>query len=405
MAKQRSRYVCRECGHESLAWSGQCSGCSEWNTLEEVVVTATTPPAPVAPPASGAPAPRGRCRCGTSNHRARSGSGPESASSTGARRRPGPGLARPARRLARDRQEHDHAMALGNLARPGRPVLYVTGEESTARSGCAPSASATARSTFRRWPRPISSAVIEAIETECPNVCVVDSVQTLHSPTHQRPGSVGQVREAANGLMEVAKRNGTALILVGHVTKEGRSPVRACSSTSSTACSSSKASASAPTGPCGRSRTASARPASSASSRCAPPGWSRSRIRRPASSARRRRAPGSVVLCAMEGTRPLLVEVQALVAPTEVVPPRRVANGIDRNRLAMILAVLSRHGGVAVGTPTSSSTSPAASASTSRGRSRDRARDRIGPARRAAQRREGRPLACFGEVGLTGELR
>ena len=56
-------------------------------------------------------------------------------------------------------------------------------------------------------------------------------------------------------------------------------------------------------------------------------------------------APGSVVLCSMEGTRPLLVEVQALVAPTEIVPPRRVANGIDRNRLAMVLAVLARHGG------------------------------------------------------------
>src|SRR5262249_60563218 len=59
-----------------------------------------------------------------------------------------------------------------------------------------------------------------------------------------------------------------------------------------------------------------------------------------------RPAPGSVVLCAMEGTRPLLVEVQALVAPTEVVPPRRTATGIDRNRLALVLAVLSRHAGV-----------------------------------------------------------
>src|SRR2546430_16270450 len=60
-------------------------------------------------------------------------------------------------------------------------------------------------------------------------------------------------------------------------------------------------------------------------------------------------APGSCVLCAMEGTRPLLVEVQALVAPTEVVPPRRVATGIDRNRLAMVLAVLARHRGAAPG--------------------------------------------------------
>ena len=61
------------------------------------------------------------------------------------------------------------------------------------------------------------------------------------------------------------------------------------------------------------------------------------------------RAPGSVVLCAMEGSRPLLVEVQALVAPSELVPPRRVANGVDRNRLALVLAVLARHGGVSIG--------------------------------------------------------
>ena len=61
------------------------------------------------------------------------------------------------------------------------------------------------------------------------------------------------------------------------------------------------------------------------------------------------RAPGSVVLCAMEGSRPLLVEVQALVAPSELVPPRRVANGVDRNRLALVLAVLARHGGASIG--------------------------------------------------------
>ena len=61
------------------------------------------------------------------------------------------------------------------------------------------------------------------------------------------------------------------------------------------------------------------------------------------------RAPGSVVLCAMEGSRPLLVEVQALVAPSELVPPRRVANGVDRNRLALVLAVLARHAGVGLG--------------------------------------------------------
>ena len=119
-----------------------------------------------------------------------------------------------------------------------------------------------------------------------------------------------------------------------------------------------------------------------------------------------RRRPGSVVLCAMEGTRPLLVEVQALVAPTEVVPPRRIANGIDRNRLAMILAVLARHGGavarvadvfvnvaggVRVDEPGADLAVALAVASAHRGE------PLLEP--------KGRPLACFGEVGLTGELR
>jgi DNA repair protein RadA/Sms len=116
-------------------------------------------------------------------------------------------------------------------------------------------------------------------------------------------------------------------------------------------------------------------------------------------------APGSCVLCAMEGTRPLLVEVQALVAPTEIVPPRRVATGIDRNRLAMILAVLARHGGtslasadvfvnvaggVRVEEPGADLAVALALASAHRGE---------------PLRAEDAPLACFGEVGLTGELR
>ena len=117
-------------------------------------------------------------------------------------------------------------------------------------------------------------------------------------------------------------------------------------------------------------------------------------------------APGSVVLASMEGTRPLLVEVQALVAPTEIVPPRRVTNGIDRNRLAMVLAVLARHagvnlggadvfvnvaGGVRVDEPGADLAVALAIASAQRGQALADAR--------------GRPLACFGEVGLTGELR
>jgi DNA repair protein RadA/Sms len=117
------------------------------------------------------------------------------------------------------------------------------------------------------------------------------------------------------------------------------------------------------------------------------------------------RAPGSVVLCAMEGSRPLLVEVQALVAPSGLEQPRRVANGVDRNRLALILAVLTRHarlqlgsadvfvsvaGGVRVDEPGADLAIALAVASASRG-------VLLGAGER--------PLATFGEVGLTGELR
>jgi DNA repair protein RadA/Sms len=118
------------------------------------------------------------------------------------------------------------------------------------------------------------------------------------------------------------------------------------------------------------------------------------------------RAPGSVVLCAMEGSRPLMVEVQALVSTSELVPPRRVVSGLDRNRVALVLAVLGRHGGIGVGAadvfvnvvggvrvdePGSDLAVALAVASAAK--------------RTALTGIDGRPLACFGELGLTGELR
>jgi DNA repair protein RadA/Sms len=116
------------------------------------------------------------------------------------------------------------------------------------------------------------------------------------------------------------------------------------------------------------------------------------------------RAPGSVVLCAMEGSRPLLVEVQALVAPSELVPPRRVANGVDRNRLALVLAVLSRHAGVSLG-------SADIFVSVAGGVRVDEPGADLAIALALASAAKGvaptadRPLAAFGELGLTGELR
>ncbi|MCW2997550.1 MAG: repair protein RadA, partial [Solirubrobacterales bacterium] len=117
------------------------------------------------------------------------------------------------------------------------------------------------------------------------------------------------------------------------------------------------------------------------------------------------RAPGSVVLCAMEGSRPLLVEVQALVAPSEIVPPRRVANGIDRNRLALVLAVLGRQAGVAVGSADVFVSVAGGVRVDEPGADLAVALAIVSAARGATLGDGVKPLAAFGEIGLTGEVR
>jgi DNA repair protein RadA/Sms len=115
--------------------------------------------------------------------------------------------------------------------------------------------------------------------------------------------------------------------------------------------------------------------------------------------------PGSVVLCAMEGSRPLLVELQALVSPSELVPPRRVVSGIDRNRLALVLAVLGRHAGVGLGTADVFVNVVGGVRIEEPGADLAVALAVAGAARGVALEAAGAPLACFGELGLTGELR
>ncbi len=409
MARQRSKYVCRECGHEAFAWSGQCGGCSAWNTLDEVAVQ------PAAAKRAGGGS--GRRRGATPQR-----SVPLRDVVAPAEERLGTGIGELDRVLGGGLvpgslvllggspgigKSTITAMALGNLARAGRQVLYVTGEESAAQVRMRAERLGAGALDVPALAETDLASVIDVLESERPDACVIDSVQTMHSDElTSAPGSVAQVREVANGLMEVAKRIGTALILVGHVTKEGavagprvlehlvdcvllfegerersyrtlRALKNRFGATSELGVFEMRS------GGLVEVEDPSARFVGEATA-----------------------AAGSVVLCAMEGTRPLLVEVQALVAPTEVVPPRRVANGIDRNRLAMILAVLARHGGVQVGgadvfvnvaggvrvdEPGADLAIALAIASAHRGE--------------PLSDGTGKPLACFGEVGLTGELR
>ncbi len=243
------------------------------------------------------------------------------------------------------------------------------------------------------------------MEAERPEVCVVDSVQVLYDPALTgAPGSVSQVREVAGRLMRVAKERGIATLLVGHVTKEGSlAGPRVLEHLVDCVLSFEGE----------RERTY--RTLRALKNRFGSTNevgvfemHEEGLVEVEDASARfvteATRAPGSVVLCSMEGSRPLLVEVQALVAPSELVPPRRIANGVDRNRLALVLAVLARHGGVSLGSadvfvsvaggvrvdePGADLAIALALASASKG---------VAPASE-------KPLAAFGELGLTGELR
>jgi DNA repair protein RadA/Sms len=408
VSKSRSVFVCQSCGHEALAWSGRCAGCGEWNTLVE---------APREQPTSGRKGRSGRTRAGDAARPVRlcEVSAPDVARvRTGIAeldRVLGGGLVPGSLVLLGGSPGIGKStltgMALGNAASAGHTVLYVSGEESTAQVKLRAERLGAAALDVPALAETSLEAVLATLEAERPAVCVIDSVQTLHAEGMTgAPGSVGQVREAATAIMGVAKRLDCAVILVGHVTKEGavagprvlehlvdcvllfegerersfrtiRALKNRFGATSEVGVFEMRS------GGLVEVEDASARFVGEASV-----------------------AAGSVVLCAMEGTRPLLVEVQALVAPTEIVPPRRVATGIDRNRLAMVLAVLARHGGpslssadvfvnvaggVRVDEPGADLAVALAIASAHRGE----------PLAAA----DGHPLACFGEVGLTGELR
>ncbi|HUR85317.1 MAG TPA: DNA repair protein RadA [Solirubrobacteraceae bacterium] len=414
MARPTTVHVCSACGHSSARWHGRCPGCEAWNTLLEERAPAAAAgggrgraasPGPAGRPVrladvSTAQLPRLQTAIGELDRVLGGGLVPGSLVLIGG----SPGIGKST--LTN--------MALGNLAAAGRRTLYVSGEESAAQIRLRAERLVGATSGALEVPVLAETdldTVIATLRAERPEVCVIDSVQTLHAADLTgAPGSVGQVREVAGRIMQVAKADAIAVVLVGHVTKEGalagprvlehlvdcvlqfegerertyrtlRALKNRFGSTNEAGVFEMRDSGLVEV------LDASARFVAEATGK-----------------------PGSVVLAAMEGSRPLLVEVQALVSPSELVPPRRVVNGLDRNRLALVLAVLGRHAGVGVGNadvfvnvvggvrveePGADLAIALAVASAARGVAL------AGPAAQPG----GPPVACFGEVGLTGELR
>ncbi len=407
-------HICSQCGFQSAQWHGQCPGCEAWNTLIEESVR---------------PSPRGG-RAGGANRRA-AGSG--GAQGELAKVVPLPLRevgASAVKRMSTGIGELDRVlggglvpgslvllggspgigkstltnMVLGHLEQAGHRTLYVSGEESAEQVRLRAERLAPGALQVPILAETDLDTVLDTLATLAPEACVIDSVQTLGAAELSgAPGSVGQVREVAGRIMQLAKARGIAVILVGHVTKDGalagprvlehlvdcvlqfegerERPYRELRALKNRFGSTNEAGLfEMRQGGLVEVLDASARFVAEAT-----------------------RAPGSVVLAAMEGSRPLLVEVQALVAPSELEQPRRVVSGLDRNRLALVLAILGRHGnvktggadvfvnvvgGVRVDEPGCDLAVALAVASASRGVALT-----------------GTPRGCFGELGLTGELR
>jgi DNA repair protein RadA/Sms len=393
MAKAAVQFACTECGYAAGRWFGKCPGCDAFGSLiEESPETAKTNAAarPVLRLVDVNAEEAKRISTGVPELDRVLGGGlvPASLVLVGGE----PGVGKSTLLLT----------ALGAISAAGRRALLVTGEESTAqvklraaRLGGTDQVEILAETEL--------DAVCATLERERPDVCVIDSIQTLYtSETGSGPGSVAQVREAAGRLLRVAKEFGVATILVGHVTKDGAvagprvlehlvdcvlqfegdryHAHRVLRATKNRFGSTNELGVFEMTG-----EGLVGVPDPSELFGKTLPG-----------------EIGAAVACALEGTRPILLEIQSLVAPTDLAMPRRVGTGVDPKRLAMIVAVLSRHAGVALGSADVFVNvagglridEPGADLAIALA---------IASAARGAPAREG--IAAFGEIGLTGRLR
>src|SRR5215208_4592204 len=392
MAKAAVNYACTDCGYSAGRWFGKCPGCSAFGTLVEDVVggpTAKAPPQPLLRLVDVEATDADRIPTGVPELDRVLGGGlvPASLVLVGGE----PGV----------RQSTLLLTALGAISRERRALL-VTGEESAAqvklraeRLGGCDRVEILAETELE--------AVCATLEAERPEVCVIDSVQTLYSSEiGSGPGSVSQVREAAARLLRVAKEAGVATFLVGHVTKDGSVAgprvlehlvdcvlqfegdryhahriLRAVKNRFGS------------TNELGVFETT---------------GGGLVGVPDPSAIFGRTEAGevGAAVVCTLEGTRPLLLEVQSLVAPTDLAMPRRVGTGVDPKRLAMIVAVCSRHAGLALG-------SADVFVNVAGGMRIDEPGADLAIAVAIASAARGAPvreeIAAFGEIGLTGRLR
>ncbi len=402
MPKSTTKFICQQCGYESPKWMGRCPDCGAWNTLVEA------PPEPARRAASASalsvesvtPVPLPEVSAVTAPRHATGsdeldrvlGGGLTAGSLILIGGEPGIGKSTLLLQVA------------GHIARSGDDALYVSAEESPQQVKLRAERLGIMDPRLYLLPATEVEAIVEVIERQRPALVVVDSIQTVSTGLiSSSPGSVSQVRECALQLMRAAKRTHTPVCLIGHVTKEG-----------------------SVAGPrtlehmvdvvlyLEGERFHTYRLARGVKNRFGATnevgvfemrGDGMVDVPNPSGlflSETRGQATGSAVVVSMEGTRPLLVETQALVTPTVFGAPRQTATGFDRNRLQMLLAVLIKRAGLGLGTQDVyvnvaggfELSEPAVDLAVA-----------VAIASNFLERRVMPDMALVGEVGLGGELR
>ena len=350
MAKAKTAYVCNQCGAEYGKWQGQCEACGAWNTLSEFVVESAKPGVVRRSSYAGAAA------------KAQITALTELAAQTDTRTRIGIGeldrvlggglVDGSVVLVGGDPGIGKSTLLLQTLGALGARMksLYVSGEESLAQIASRAQRLGLPLAPLRCLAETCVERIVENAQTDAPRVLVIDSIQTIWTELlTAAPGSVSQVRESAAKLVRYAKETGTSIFLVGHVTKEGGIAGPRVLEHMVDAVLYFEGEAGS------RFRVLRAfKNRFGAVNELGVFAMSDKGLREvpnPSAiflSAHSAPTPGSAVMVTREGTRPLLVEVQALVDQSSLGNPRRVALGLEQNRLAMLLAVLHRHGGAAV---------------------------------------------------------
>ncbi len=341
-------YVCSACGARQPKWAGQCPDCLAWNSLQEAV----DEPAPVRHARFGGYAGEAGIAAVQRLGAVEASAEPKQPSGIGELDRVlGGGLVRGSVVLIGGDPGVGKStlllQALVALSASSR-CLYVSGEESPQQVSLRARRLGLGGEDLMLLAETCVERILAVAERERPAVMVIDSVQTIFTELLQSaPGSVAQVREGAAQLVRFAKQSGTALFLVGHVTKEGAlAGPRVLEHMVDTVLYFEGESGS-------RFRLVRAIKnrfgAVNELGVFAMTDKGLREVSNPSAiflSGHQQEVPGSAVLVTWEGSRPLLVEVQALVDESQLANPRRVALGLEQNRLAMLLAVLHRHGGV-----------------------------------------------------------